>query len=172
MTNSSRYIVEHQLLPDRFFNSGPVLLLDVMGMPGTALMKLYDQATSKCQYTAEQFSESHQEFFREPDALLVIRVGMPTPSEPLECRAVYLCYSRLGSNNMLFTSELAEDGGYYLCGYDWNNKHLNFGKAPESVQDETDNVASFFWEMMNNDGSDCIQKADQPTEQRESLCAS
>ena len=172
MSRSIRYTVEHELLPYELYNSGPMLLFNMMGVPGKAMLKLYEKTEAACVYKEEQFTETHQEFFRDPDALLVIRVAMPTPSATLECRAVYLCYSRLGGNNTIFTSELGADGAYYLCNYDSSYRHINLGKAPESAQDETDNVASFYWEMMRNGGSDYIQKTDRTPEQCESLRAS
>ena len=87
---------------------------------------------------------------------------MPEPENTLDCRAVYLCYSRIGSHNMLFSSELGRDGQYFLCGRDWDNRRLNFGLAPENSQDETDNVASYYWEMMKNGCADIIDEQNVP----------
>ena len=73
---------------------------------------------------------------------------------------------------MLFSSELGRDGQYFLCGRDWDNRRLNFGLAPENSQDETDNVASYYWEMMKNGGADIIREINMSPEQNKGLCTS
>jgi hypothetical protein len=162
MSNSIRYTVEHKVLPSELFNSGPALLYKMMSDPGQAMITLYKRASAEqpdsvLPFSPVQFSETHQEYYRGQDAILVVRVGMPAPAETLDCRAVYLCYSRKGSNNMLFSSVLGADGKFHLCAWDWNNLHINFGIAPGQAQDETDNVAAFYWEMMNNDVTNFIK---------------
>ena len=149
-----------------------MLLYEVMGGSGKEMLRLYEKAGKDCPFSAEQFSETHQEFFRDHDAILVIRIAMPEPKDVLDCRAIYLCYSRTGSHNMLFSSELGKDGMFFLCGWDWNNRHLNFGLAPEEAQDETDNVASYYWEMMKNGGADIIREINMSPEQNKGLCTS
>ena len=177
MKKTIRYKVEHELLPSALYSSGPMLLYEVMGQPGVELLRLYEkagkeQSNYECPFSAEQFKETHQEFFRDNDAILVIRIAMPEPENTLDCRAVSLCYSRIGSHNMLFSSELGRDGQYFLCGRDWDNRRLNFGLAPENSQDETDNVASYYWEMMKNGCADIIDEISKSPKQHKSLRAS
>ena len=136
---------------------------------------MYAEAGNACgeqlSFDSNSVSVTNQEFHKEQDSILVIRIEMPSPRSVLDCRAIYLCHSQRGGHNMLFSSELGSDGRYYLCGRDSKNGQINFGPAPEALQDETDNVVTFFWEMMQNDGADILQSFELPAEQSESLCS-
>ena len=168
MEKSTRYMVEYMLLPAALYNAGSALLSEIIRSPGTVLERMYAEAASVCgeqlSFDSNSVSVTSQEFHKEQDSILVIRIEMPAPSSVLDCRAIYLCHSQRGGHNMLFSSELGSDGQYYLCGRDWKNRLINFGPAPEALQDETDNVVIFFWEMMQNDGADIRQSFELPAE--------
>lgn len=175
MEKSTRYMIEHMLLPAALHDTGSALLSEIISAPGIVLERMYAEAASACgeqlSFDSNSVSVTSQEFHKEQDSILVIRIEMPAPNSVLDCRAIYLCHSQKGSNNMLFSSELGSDGRYYLCGRDWKNRLINFGPAPEALQDETDNVVIFFWEMMQNDGADIRQSFELPAKQSESLCS-
>ena len=168
MEKSIRHIVEHMLLPAALYNTGSALLSEIIRSPGTVLERMYAEAANACgeqlSFDSNSVSVTNQEFHKEQDSILVIRIEMPAPSSVLDCRAIYLCHSQRGGHNILFSSELGSDGRYYLCGHDWKNRIINFGPAPEALQGETDNVVIFFWEMMQNDGADSLQSFELPAE--------
>jgi hypothetical protein len=72
---------------------------------------------------------------------------------------------------MLFTSELDANGGFTLCCYNEKGQRINFGRAPLDLQDESDNVALFFREMMKNDGENIFNALIQSTQELKSVCA-
>ena len=80
---------------------------------------------------------------------MVLRVEMPEPEQPLLCRAVYLCYGTKGGYELYVTSELAEDGSYYICAWSDHGAHHNFGEAPADPNDEMDMAAELFWRSIN-----------------------
>lgn len=168
MKKSTRHMVEHTLLPAALHDTGSALLSEIISAPGIVLERMYAEATSACgeqlSFDSNSVSVTNQEFHKEQDSILVIRIEMPSPRSVLDCRAIYLCHSQRGGHNMLFSSELGSGGRYYLCGRDWKNRLINFGPAPEALQDETDNVVIFFWEMMRNDGADILQSFELPAE--------
>ena len=163
MKRSIRYLVEHRALPHQFYESGPMLLYNVLGNPGDILTAIYnavvvDGESKACPYLPEEFSETHRVYVRDHDSVLVVRIEMPAPTEKTTCRAVYLCYGQYGGYHMYFTSELSSKGRFCLCGWDETFRHVNFGEAPDKPEDEMDNVSTFFWEMAKNGGTDILQK--------------
>lgn len=168
MEKSTRYMVEHMLLPAALHDTGSALLSEIISAPGIVLERMYAEAASACgeqlSFDSNSVSVTNQKFHKEQDSILVIRMEMLAPNSVLDCRSIYLCHSQRGGHNMLFSSELGSGGQYYLCGRDWKNRLINFGPAPEALQDETDNVVIFFWEMMQNDGADIRQSFELPAE--------
>lgn len=155
-TNSVRYLVEHVALRNALFSAGPRLILELMGVPGPAMVSLYNtlgknEPEYECPYAEDSFTEVHAVFDKDNDSVLVIRIGMPAPEEALNCRAVYLCYGRLGGSNFYATSELTSDNTFFLCGWGEDNVHINFGDAPTDLKTEMEQVAELFWEI-NSDG--------------------
>ena len=173
---SARYTVEHIKLPELFFNSGAMVLHRTLENAGSFLSDLYVQVNSDHDtgrpYSAEDFSESHQVYHDKDDSIMVVRISMPVPDEVLSCRAIYLCLSQRTGSDMLFTSELDANGGFTLCCYNEKGQRINFGRAPLDLQDESDNVALFFREMMKNDGTNTIKTIRSREEQSKSICAS
>ena len=90
---------------------------EIIRSPGTVLERMYAEAANACgeqlSFDSNSVSVTNQEFHKEQDSILVIRIEMPAPSSVLDCRAIYLCHSQRGGHNMLFSSELGSDGQYY-----------------------------------------------------------
>ena len=163
MNRSIRYIVEHLELPHEFYDAGPMLLYHTLGKPGEVISSIYNELEIAgeipgCPYLPEEFSETHRVYVHDQDSVLVIRIEMPAPTEVRTCRAIYLCYGQFGGYHMYFTSELNSEGKFFLCGWDENYRHVNFGTAPDKPEDEMDNVSTFFWEMAKNGGADILQE--------------
>ncbi len=149
-----RYFMEHKALPQALYTNRASLLLNLLR--GDKVMSdFYAKAESanpdyNCSYDASQFSVSHREYINEDNAVFIVRIGMPEPESSPLCRAVYICFSGDNYKDMYFTSELAPDGQFFLCGWSANDVHLNFGSTSE---DEFARVAELFWEMNRNGGS-------------------
>ena len=94
-------------------------------------------------------SVNFRTYIRDNDSCIVLRVEMPEPERPLLCRAVYLCYGTKGGYELYVTSELAEDGSYYICVWSDQGAHYNFGDAPADPNDEMDMAAELFWRSID-----------------------
>ena len=147
-----RYVVEQYLLPDELYTSGPMLLLRAMGDVNSVMERFYIEADAE--YPGAVFDEAHRVYYRDDASVLIIRIGMPAPKGALLSRAVYLCYSSKNSENLYFTSELAETGQFFLCCKPDSEKimHMLCGDAPDDAAKEYDMVADCYWELVINDG--------------------
>lgn len=144
-----RYNIEQILLPEMFYSNGALMLFKMMGAQGDSIMTLYHQAEQKnslykCPYTEKEFLESHMVYHTDDTSLLLLRIQMPEPEEPLLCRAIYLCFDQESSDTMLFLSEQSLSGDYCLCARPEDGMHVNFGSAPERYTDEFDYTADLF----------------------------
>lgn len=160
-----RYFLEHKVLPVAFYGDGDHLKKTLVHDPKNVMLQFYEHAEDVsgayvCPYGEEDFDLSMRTYIRDDQFCIVLRMGMPEVEAPLLCRAVYLCYGSEESSAFYVTSELAENGEYFLCG--WSNKgvHFNFGEAPETKNEETDQAADLFWRMISDGG----------LEQFESIC--
>ena len=92
MEKSTRYMVEYILLPAALYNAGSALLSEIIRSPGTVLERMYAEAANACgeqlSFDSSSVSVTNQEFHKEQDSILVIRIEMPAPSSVLDCRAI------------------------------------------------------------------------------------
>lgn len=149
-----RYFMEHKALPSNLYTEGMRLLSRFMISGGKAMLDYYAKAEEstpfECNYNTEDFGINFRTYIRDNDSCMVLRIEMPEPERPLLCRAVYLCYGTRGGYELYVTSELAEDGTYYICAWDEQAQHFNFGDAPSDPSDEMDMAAELFWRSINH----------------------
>lgn len=152
-----RYFLEHKVLPVAFYGDGIHLRDSLLHSSTNTMYQFYEHAEEteyeyQCPYNESDFDVAIRTYIRGDNASIIIRVGMPEPEYPLLCRAVYLCYGADDSNAFYVTSELNENGGYYICG--WSNRgiHINFGETATDPSDEMDLAAEIFGRMIANDG--------------------
>ena len=147
-----RYMVEQHLLPSELYTSGPTLLYRVMGNVNAEMKRFYERAGAD--FPGDVFEEAHRVYTHDEISVLIIRVGMPAPTDVPQSRAVYLCYCDKNGENLLFTSELSINGKYLLCCRPDSEraKHILCGDAPESAAEEFDMVAENYWGLVINDG--------------------
>lgn len=152
-----RYFLEHKVLPIAFYGDGEHLKKTLVHDPKNVMLQFYEHAQDIsenyiCPYETEDFDLSMRAYIRNGQFCIILRMGMPKVEAPLLCRAVYLCYGSDESEAFYVTSELAENGEYFLCG--WSNKgmHFNFGEAPVGKSEEIDQAAELFWRMITDGG--------------------
>ena len=158
----ARYFVEHKGLPHAFYTEGCRLLSLLLAKEGQALRDYYTKLEGAnpdylCPYDADDFEVNYRTYIQDRDSCLVVRVEMPEPEDVRLCRAVFFVYGDHGSVELYFTSEFTEEGTYFLCAWDEEGAHFNFGDAPCDDSDEMDKVASLFWEMRTNGGIERIK---------------
>ena len=150
----ARYFLEHKALPKALYNEGASMLRSFLVERENFMMKQYDRLASfsaeyDCPYCNKDFEVNFRTYVRDQETCMVLRVEMPEPEQPLLCRAVYLCYGTKGGYKLYVTSELAEDGNYYICAWNEAAHHFNFGAAPADPSDEMDMAAELFWRSID-----------------------
>ena len=150
----ARYFLEHKALPNTLYNEGARLLHFFLIEKEQFMLKQYERlhAISPeyiCPYVASDFEVSFRTYIREQETCMILRIEMPSPEQPLLCRAVYLCYGTKGGYELYVTSELAEDGNYYICAWNDAGYHFNFGETPADPSDEMDMAAELFWRSIS-----------------------
>ena len=148
-----RYFIEHKALPSNLYSEGARLISRFMISGKNAVLDYYKKADAtssyECNYELNDFGINFRTYIRNNDSCMVLRIEMPEPERPLLCRAVYLCYGTRGGYELYVTSELAEDGSYYICAWDELAQHHNFGDAPADPSDEMDMAAELFWRSID-----------------------
>ena len=161
-----RYFIEHKALPSNLYSEGARLLSRFMISGKNAVLDYYKKADATtsydCPFSLGDFDVNFRTYIRDDDSCMVLRIEMPEPEQPLLCRAVYLCYGTRGGYELYVTSELAEDGSYYICAWMERGQHINFGDAPADPSDEMDMAAELFWRSI-----DYVRKIES-----EGLCSS
>ena len=147
-----RYFLEHKALPQALRTSRAQLMASLLQGKGQTMMGFYAKAekanpTYHCPYAPEQFSTKYREYINQNLSVFIMRIGMPEPEQSPLCRAVYICFAGDGCEDAYFTSELTPAGRYFLCAWDDNDVHLNYG---EETTESFDRVAELFWEMNQN----------------------
>lgn len=147
-----RYVVEQHLIPDELYSSGPNLLYKALGDVNSLMLLFYKKAGDSSE--TRRFEQTHKIYYRDRASVLVIRIQMPAPEKALQSRAIYLCYCDRNGENLYFTSELNQAGGFFLCCRPDSEKvrHLICCDAPDEAQKEIDLVADQYWELIFNDG--------------------
>ena len=159
LKTNPRCAVEQRLLPEALYSSGPMLLSRIIGDPNPVMQSVYLEAGGEA---TDCFSETHKVFYLDFGSVLVIRIEMPAPACPGECRAAYLCYCDRNGENLYFTSEKDSTGAFMLCCIpEGAIKHILCGKAPEDAKEETELVAKCYKELVFGNG----------LKQLKSLCA-
>lgn len=154
---SVRYFLEHKVLPVAFYGDGTHLRESFLHGAENTMYQFYQHAEETeaeyiCPYKESDFAVAVRSYLRDRDSCVVLRIGLPEPDTALLCRAIYLCYGADDDSAFYVTSELAENGDYYICGWSNRGKHINFGNAPDNPSDEMDLAAQIFWRMITDGG--------------------
>lgn len=124
----TRYVFEHRLLPQEFFNrSAPFLtLLDGGGQRlWDSLRICYLLAGEDCPYQADDFDVTP---LPASKGQLLIRLDFPAPEEVTDCYWAYLFIDRSTGHQSYFTVEKSLDQLIVLG--EWqSDQHLNHGNV-------------------------------------------
>ena len=159
-TTIARKTVEHQIIPEALYSSGPLLMSKFLEDPRCHIKSFYYQngfGNIFDLFDADDFTESHAVYRHGTRSVFLIRVAMPAPESAPLCRAVYLCYNDQNGDDFYFTSELNKQGSFFLCGRDHDGTHILFGDAPATAKEEFDKVAEIYWEMISSDWLDQLK---------------
>lgn len=129
------YYIEHKWLPWIFYAAGKRFVKKMLdgGQMFIDLLNAMNEdedgeeaSNYCCPYTAEEFQVR---YFLYPDEnTTLIQLQMPEPLTALFCRHIYLALNTETDDKFLYTVELAENGSYFLCGWEDNGSHMIFNE--------------------------------------------
>ncbi len=138
------YILEHQMLP-RFFYDDEIDLAASVYNDTSMICKMFDDICGneglENPFTEEDFSFKVYQCDPDDDKWLGAVIRFPKPDKSPLCYEMYLFFDRDGGNKGLFTLEydlapirrdgkLTETECAFLCAWDKQQNHTNFGSAP------------------------------------------
>lgn len=150
----ARYYMEHQLLPKLFFEKKAEFINSILDEENNLLYEFITQICEEenisCPYKAEQYKISN---YKIGDYEHMIKATFPSPEETPLCSKAYFMFDEEFNNIRYFTVECATEKGkkqkYYLCAWDEERSHLNYGQAPNGVQELDDTVIKYYLDSQN-----------------------
>lgn len=144
-----RHEFEQSILVKAFQKRRASLLSALMQRRESFLLDYYKQVELKephyqCPYDPADFSVSISEFKQTSHSVLIARLGMPEPTQQLDCRSVYLCFGSEGSCDLYITVERSETGEWTIYRWQGSNKKT---LAHTSNNEEFDQVLAIYWEV-------------------------
>ena len=144
--------VEQRLLADCFYESGSEFLNAILKDVDGEMNRFYRETGADSRNMV--FSETHRTYTRGGITLLIVRIEPPVPTEPLQCRAVYLCFSEQTGKGAYFMSELGVNGDYWLCCRPDSDSvfHINLGSSSDDLETEFEAVLTWYCSLVAEEG--------------------
>lgn len=145
----ARYYMEHQFLPKLFFEKKADFINAILDEESNLLYEFITQVCEEenisCPYEAEQYKI---DYYQIGETEYMIKVMLPSPEETPLCSKVYFLFDEELNNLHYFTVECDQEKGrkqgYFLCGWDEEHNHLNFGQAPNGTKELDDTVIKYY----------------------------
>lgn len=106
--NKIRYVFEHRLLPEMYFEDKEELIALLLEEEGILIYRLmhtlFRDEGMECPYTKEQF----QTIFERRDELFLVVIRMPQPEEKLLCSSIILIFDEKFQHMRYLTVEFSE----------------------------------------------------------------
>lgn len=131
-----RYYFEHRLLPDCFYKYKEKFIMALLTSEGKFL---YDIMSDLCRESQEENIYSLEMYkvsaCKLEDGTRIVKLDMPKPeSEPL-CYRIYLVFDESFEKADYLTAERGiMEEQIFLCGWDENGEHFNFGDTTEKEE--------------------------------------
>lgn len=141
-----RYYFEHRLLPNWFYEKTEVLIerLEEGGehfLYG-GMSVLCEESGAVMKYTREQYKIYRCNIEKE---YTMIRIEMPRPEGEPMCYEVYLVFSDDYQSKKYFTVEMGSSvQERFLCSWDQNQSHCNYGVVYEDTDRTERKIADIF----------------------------
>lgn len=147
-----RYAFEHQILPHLFYEDKEQfvgMVLQDKGVLYEIISSIFDKEGVENPYVDEEFEV---EPIRLSEDVLMLKITLPEPEEPILCSDIYLVYSVDDlSTKRYFTVELLErkwlKKSYCLCEREKNGFHCNHGIIPNNTKKREEKIIHLFYGM-------------------------
>lgn len=132
-----RYFFEHKLLPMWFFQKKEELIAILLdknaNMPFVVMNDICEKEGVKMTYEPTQYNSVMYVMTKE---ITMVMLNMPKPeSEPL-CHRIYLVFDKDYKKLGYFTVEEGNKFGNFMCGWDKDGSHINYGSCPSEQKQE------------------------------------
>ena len=146
-----RYNLEHDMMPKTYYKSSSSLLNSILDKGEKFFSDLYLVYSPSVEivYTESDFKVSQKRVMNDDKMLYFVIIDMPKPDYPLLCRRVYFCCDVESDIVRYYTSELSEDGCYFICSWNKHFNHSNYGAAPKDKEKEFRKVGNLFLKYVN-----------------------
>lgn len=149
-----RYYIEHQLLPELFFEQKSdfidAMLDEERNLLYECMTKICEEENIPCPYKEEQYKI---DCYKIGENEYMIKAIFPTPEETPLCSKVYFMFDEEFNNIQYFTVERDQVKGkkqvYHLCGWDEEHNHLNYGQAPNGIKALDNTVVKYYLNIQN-----------------------
>lgn len=141
-----RYYFEHRMLPNWFYEKTEGLIERLMeegsNFLNGAMRLLCEEVGQEMKYTGEQYKVYR---CKTEEEYTMICIEMPEPEvEPL-CHQVYLVFSDDYQSKRYFTVERGSSlQERFLCSWDQNQSHGNYGETYEDISRTEKKIAEIF----------------------------
>lgn len=141
-----RYNLEHNILPNSYYNSKSDMLNSILDKEGKFFSDVYlvYSPTTEIVYKEEDFKITQKRVMNDDNMLYFVIVDMPKPAVPMLCRRVYFCYEVKSGIAKYYTSELTQDGKFMMCSWNKHRQHANYGEAPTDKELEFRKIGNIF----------------------------
>lgn len=141
-----RYEFESNIIPNSFYKAKSDFLNSILDKGGKFFSDIYLllSPVSDIVYHEEDFTINQKRVMNDNKMLYFIIVNMPKPTVPGFSRRVYFCCEVESGIVRYYTSELAEDGSFFMCSWNKHGTHSNYGKAPNDKEQEFRKIGNMF----------------------------
>ena len=131
-----RYIFEHRLLPNWYFQDKDGFIFAMLDKEDNLFniaKSIYNQEKFPMPYNQNQYNVKAYKVIED---IHMVILTMPTPEEIPECYKMYLIFDDKFQRMNYFTVEKSLDNKTFLCGWDKNGNHHNYGELNTTDEDE------------------------------------
>ena len=129
-----RYHFEHKLLPSLYFQEDNKIILALIQDDGHLLYDIQARVFQTCEsempYHASQY---HCHPYSIDEHLKMLALTMPEPETTTLCASIFLVFDDAVTKKCYFTVERSIKGVNLLCGWDEEQRHVNYGECPDDV---------------------------------------
>ena len=143
----ARYQVEHQGIPSLLYTCAEGEFLNLLLEKQRNVMVLLYQIAdpdTPCPYAVDDFTmEFHAIKEDRDDDRMIVVIDMPEPEEPPDCKRVFICF-HLNSEKVGYYTVEKSLWSNMLCTWTRDGSHGNLGNAPETKEEQLEQVMELF----------------------------
>lgn len=136
-----RYIVEHTFFPSELYKSPANMIGALAQKKGELLWKMYEviAAGEKTEnpYQPEDFQV---DLYQMEKGWFMVQIIMPAPELQPQCSRVYVLFLEEFKEVHYFTVEQGVPGEYFLCRWNSQGDHENFGTVSGDEREQIERI--------------------------------